>query len=196
MLNNNGEFNFMNDSNPFNNLFLGINDIPPVNVGNIGVNKITANTIHDYPNNHIADGVYTNVTIEGTVNYNKPQPYSEEEYIKLYNTPYSESELLDGYLLAGIRSKFGRAVKFNEDLLIKDFIEYLAKTYNQHYEQGVQPNELIFTDYNDGIGFTKGNVVKYAQRYGKKNGKNRDDLLKALHYALLALYVHDKYEGK
>lgn len=169
----------MHDSDPFKNLNISADVITRVNnefsevyaiplVSSIDANTITANT------------VFTGPTFIGKINY--PE--------------YSETELLDGYLLAAIRSKLGRAAKFNEDFLIKDFVEYIAKTYKQHYEQGVQPNELIFTDYNDGIGFTKGNIIKYAQRYGKKNGRNRDDLLKALHNTLLALYVHDKYEGK
>ena len=34
--------------------------------------------------------------------------------------------------------------------------------------------------------------MKYAQRYGNKDGYNRKDLLKVLHYGLIALYVHDK----
>ena len=166
------------DSDPFKNLNVGITTklnnefsaeyVPTVDSVSI-ISSIDANSI-------IANTVFTGHTLVGKISY--PQ--------------YS----LNGYLLAAIRSKLNREPKFNEDLLIKDFVEYIAKTYNQHYEQGVQPNELIFTDYNDGIGFTKGNIVKYAQRYGKKNGKNRDDLLKALHYTLLALYVHDKYEGK
>ena len=44
------------------------------------------------------------------------------------------------------------------------------------------------------MGFALGNVLKYAQRYGKKEGYNRKDLLKILHYALIALHVHDKNE--
>jgi hypothetical protein len=36
--------------------------------------------------------------------------------------------------------------------------------------------------------------MKYAQRYGKKGGKNRKDLLKILHYTIIALFVHDKEE--
>jgi hypothetical protein len=44
------------------------------------------------------------------------------------------------------------------------------------------------------MGFALGNVLKYAQRYGKKQGYNRADLLKILHYALIALHVHDKNE--
>ena len=43
----------------------------------------------------------------------------------------------------------------------------------------------------DTLAFCIGNIMKYAQRYGKKGGKNRADLLKVLHYALFMLYVHD-----
>jgi hypothetical protein len=34
-----------------------------------------------------------------------------------------------------------------------------------------------------------GNIIKYCQRYGKKEGKNRKDLLKVVHYAIMALYI-------
>jgi len=49
---------------------------------------------------------------------------------------------------------------------------------------------LIFSA-GHGIGFCAGDVLKYAARYGKKKGYNREDILKALHYALLLLYRHD-----
>jgi hypothetical protein len=38
-------------------------------------------------------------------------------------------------------------------------------------------------------------ALKYLWRYGKKNGNNRDDLMKALHYIMLTLYV-DHYKTK
>ena len=47
-------------------------------------------------------------------------------------------------------------------------------------------------DCGHGMGFFLGNVLKYTQRYGKKDGHNRKDLLKILHYALLALNEHDQ----
>jgi hypothetical protein len=34
--------------------------------------------------------------------------------------------------------------------------------------------------------------MKYAQRYGKKDGYNRADLLKVIHYGFLALNNHDR----
>ncbi len=49
-----------------------------------------------------------------------------------------------------------------------------------------QSTEFIF-DAGHGEGFCIGNIIKYAQRYGKKDGKNTDDLLKILHYAVMLL---------
>jgi len=45
------------------------------------------------------------------------------------------------------------------------------------------------------MGFCLGNVMKYAQRYGKKGGRNRDDLMKIAHYAIMAMHTHDLEEG-
>ena len=33
--------------------------------------------------------------------------------------------------------------------------------------------------------------MKYLARYGKKDGKNRKDLLKAMHYIILMMYAED-----
>lgn len=81
--------------------------------------------------------------------------------------------------------------KYNEENLIKELKKYVDTTYVQHYAQNkIQTTEFVI-DNGDGIGFTRGNIVKYVQRYGKKAGSNRQDLLKVLHYALIMLYVHD-----
>jgi len=45
-----------------------------------------------------------------------------------------------------------------------------------------------------GVGFCLGNVLKYASRYGKKEGANRTDLMKIMHYTLLAINEHDLKE--
>jgi len=47
------------------------------------------------------------------------------------------------------------------------------------------------------LGFAMGNIIKYAQRYGKKSGYNRNDLMKVIHYAIIALSIHEReYENK
>jgi hypothetical protein len=82
--------------------------------------------------------------------------------------------------------------KYNEEALINELQKYVDETYEQHYSQNkFQATEFII-DGGHGEGFALGNILKYSQRYGKKAGKNRNDLLKVLHYALIALHVHDK----
>ncbi len=86
--------------------------------------------------------------------------------------------------------------KYNEEALIKELQEYVDVTYGQHYSQDkVQTTEFVI-DAGHGEGFCLGNVIKYTQRYGKKEGKNREDLLKVLHYGLIALHVHDLEAGE
>ena len=86
--------------------------------------------------------------------------------------------------------------KYNEDNLVLEIVNYINKTYQQHYSQNkFQATEFII-DSGHGEGFCIGNILKYAQRYGKKNGYNRKDLLKVVHYAIMALHVHDLNNGE
>ena len=83
--------------------------------------------------------------------------------------------------------------KYNEDALLKEFKAYVDATYGEHYSKDkFQATEFIM-DGGHGTGFCIGNVLKYAQRYGKKGTREdaRKDLMKVLHYALMQLYVHD-----
>ena len=85
---------------------------------------------------------------------------------------------------------------FNEDKILKNLKSYIDKTYEQHYASGkIQATEFVF-DAEHGDGFCIGNIIKYAQRYGKKDGNNRADILKIVHYGLLALNCHDEQEKK
>ncbi len=85
--------------------------------------------------------------------------------------------------------------RYNENETLKELKSYIDTTYNQHYSRDkFQATEFII-DGGHGEGFCIGNVLKYAQRYGKKDGRNRKDLLKILHYAIIMLYVHDLNEG-
>ena len=100
-----------------------------------------------------------------------------------------------GFLMRGeikLTQKPPPVYKYDEDRLLSDIREYIDDTYDQHYSHNnFQATEFIM-DSGHGEGFCIGNIMKYAQRYGKKGGKNRADLLKVLHYALFMLYVHDK----
>ena len=87
--------------------------------------------------------------------------------------------------------------KFNEGEILKEIQKYVDSTYEQHYATGkIQSTEFIL-DTGHGLGFTIGNIIKYAQRYGKKDGFNKKDLMKVIHYAIIALSIHKgEYETK
>jgi len=85
--------------------------------------------------------------------------------------------------------------KYSEDRLLEELRDYIDATYSEHYSQNkFQATEFIM-DSGHGDGFCIGNIMKYAQRYGKKDGYNRKDLLKVLHYAIMALHNHDMTKG-
>ena len=84
--------------------------------------------------------------------------------------------------------------KYSEDRILKELAEYINATYNQHYSQHkFQATEFIL-DSGHGKGFCIGNCMKYLQRYGKKGSREdaRKDLLKVIHYGIIALHNHDK----
>ena len=85
--------------------------------------------------------------------------------------------------------------RYNENKTLEELKSYIDATYGQHYSRDkFQATEFII-DGGHGEGFCIGNVLKYAQRYGKKDGRNRKDLLKIIHYAIIMLHVHDLNEG-
>lgn len=86
--------------------------------------------------------------------------------------------------------------KFNEGSLIEEIQSYIDKTYGGHYSKSKFQSTEFIIDCGHGMGFALGNVLKYAQRYGKKEGYNRSDLMKIIHYAIIAMHVHDLNNGE
>ena len=81
--------------------------------------------------------------------------------------------------------------KFNEGQLIQELQAYIDETYGEHYASDKYQATDIIIDSGHGEGFALGNIMKYAKRYGNKDGKNRTDLLKILHYGIIMLNIHD-----
>ena len=82
---------------------------------------------------------------------------------------------------------------FDEGKYLGEIWDAIDKTYISHYAQNkIQSTEFI-ADAGHGEGFCIGNIIKYAQRYGKKGGFNRNDLTKVVHYVIIMLYLHDNY---
>jgi len=85
--------------------------------------------------------------------------------------------------------------KYNEGDLLREITQYIDATYGEHYSQNQYQATEFIIDGGHGIGFTVGNILKYAQRYGRKGTTAdwRKDLLKVIHYAIIAMHVHDEY---
>ena len=66
--------------------------------------------------------------------------------------------------------------KFNEKEYVEELLRVIDSTYTGHYSRDhFQATEFII-DGGHGTGFCIGNIMKYAQRYGKKG--SRDDARK------------------
>ena len=79
--------------------------------------------------------------------------------------------------------------KFDEDGALDELRDYIDSTYAGHYATDKYQATDIIIDSGFGEGFCMGNIIKYGKRYGRKNGKNRDDIMKILHYAIIMLHV-------
>jgi hypothetical protein len=90
--------------------------------------------------------------------------------------------------------------KYEEDKTMKDIREYLSSTYKSHYtsqESKTQTLDLI-ESIGDSEPFCRSNAIKYLSRFGKKNGKSKQDILKAIHYCILLYHfsgLHNEIKG-
>lgn len=104
--------------------------------------------------------------------------------------PIELDEYMEKYWLEN-KSEFVK-FKYGEGKTIKELEQYIKSTYDQHYSKNKYQATEFIIDAGHGEGFCIGNIMKYAQRYGKKEGRNRKDILKILHYGMILLHVHDK----
>ena len=86
--------------------------------------------------------------------------------------------------------------KYNEDKILKDIEEYVTSTYGSHYcghnQNDIQTIDLMAAK-DLAPGFCQANILKYGSRYGDKDGRNKRDLLKVIHYAMLLLHFDGHY---
>ena len=82
--------------------------------------------------------------------------------------------------------------KFSEDKVLDGLRKYIDKTYASHYSKNKHQAMEFIEECGHGPGFCMGNILKYAQRYGRKKGKSRADLMKILHYGIIMLHIHDQ----
>ena len=119
-------------------------------------------------------------------------PYNEfvmsmnsDNMIEIAKTPVMSEDI--------IKNSPSTPWKYNEEEIVKELLEYIRGTYNQHYSAGdqkIQTLDLIEA-CGDGEAFCRSNILKYASRYDKK-GTARRDIMKILHYAVLLMNFNDK----
>ena len=88
--------------------------------------------------------------------------------------------------------------KYHENEILEDIKAYVSSTYNGHYTgnkhefRNVQTIDLM-ASRDLASDFCQANILKYGSRYGSKDGKNKKDLLKVIHYAMLLLHFDEHY---
>jgi len=90
--------------------------------------------------------------------------------------------------------------KYNEDKTLKELEGYLISTYKAHYtsEQSKTQTLDLIESIGDAEPFVRSNAIKYLSRFGKKNGKSKMDILKAIHYCILLYHfagLHNETKG-
>jgi hypothetical protein len=125
-------------------------------------------------------------------------PYSEYQFTLSQN---QETGMLNLTKTPVMSESKNHLWKYNEDKILKDIEDYVTSTYGSHY---CGHNE----DYNDiqtidlmaakdlAPGFCQANILKYGSRYGDKDGRNKRDLMKVIHYAMLLLHFDGHYSRK
>ena len=109
-----------------------------------------------------------------------------------YFTPYQMADRMD------YEPQRNNQYKYHEEEILKDIEEYVSRTYNGHYTgtkhefRKVQTIDLMAAR-DIASGFCQANILKYGSRYGSKDGKNKTDLLKVIHYAMLLLHFDGHY---
>ena len=105
----------------------------------------------------------------------------------------------DGFTLQVTEEKpMAHYFKYHEKEILKDIEEYVSRTYQGHYTgkshefRNVQTIDLMASK-ELASGFCQANILKYGSRYGNKDGRNKKDLMKVIHYAMLLLHFDEHY---
>ena len=117
-----------------------------------------------------------------------PMPGAAGEDVITFNIPSDHSGCVD--IITGEPLT---EWKYSEDRILNEVERYLASTYQGHYvgeSNKIQTLDLIDSN-GDAEAFCRANIIKYASRFGKKDGKNPKDLLKVIHYAFLLYHFSE-----
>ena len=118
------------------------------------------------------------------------------------NSPYNDGWTRDYHQneldKMDYKPKHAHFYKYHEEEILKDIEEYVSLTYQGHYTgksheyRNVQTIDLMASK-ELAAAFCQANILKYGSRYGNKDGKNKKDLMKVIHYAMLLLHFDNHY---
>ena len=125
-------------------------------------------------------------------------PSYEELNLNIHaNSPYN-----DGWTQQAAKEELAKMTdsrnKYHEKEILKDIEDYVSGTYNGHYTgtkheyRNVQTIDLM-ASRDLASDFCQANILKYGSRYGSKDGRNKKDLMKVIHYAMLLLHFDEHY---
>ena len=114
-------------------------------------------------------------------------PGAIDKYQNTPSTKMTTNEYMRKLQKERIRTHQSKNYKFSEAEILFDVQSYIDDTYSSHYAQAPKQATELIIENGHGEGFCIGNIIKYAQRYGKKDGHNKNDLMKVIHYAIIQL---------
>jgi hypothetical protein len=129
------------------------------------------------------------------------EPEDERNYIE-YTMSINSNDMIEiEKKPASMTDKKNHLWKYNEDKILKEIEDYVTSTYHGHYcgdEAGYDDIQTIdlMAAKKLAAGFCQANILKYGSRYGDKDGRNKRDLMKVIHYAMLLLHFDGHYTRK
>ena len=130
--------------------------------------------------------------------WTEPQPYPYEDDGLDYEVDLSTIDDQYAHHFAPTEKEMAHYFKYHEEEILKDIEEYVSGTYKGHYTgnsheyRNVQTLDLMASK-DLASGFCQANILKYGSRYGNKDGKNKKDLMKVIHYAMLLAHFDGHY---
>ena len=130
--------------------------------------------------------------------WKEPQPYPYEDDGLDYEVDLSTIDDQYAHHFAPIEKEMAHYFKYHEKEILKDIEEYVSETYKGHYTgnsheyRNVQTLDLMASK-DLASSFCQANILKYGSRYGNKDGKNKKDLMKVIHYAMLLAHFDGHY---
>ena len=122
-----------------------------------------------------------------TISFPGAQDYWYEDGYSLTGNPHSAPDTITFNVKMPEETNKNGFWKYEEDKTLKEVEQYLSSTYHSHYtsEQSKTQTLDLIESIGDAEAFTRSNAIKYLSRFGKKNGKSKMDILKAIHYCVL-----------